>query len=155
MAEYSNTVKEGKMPRIKSSNGAEQSAMRVKADAAATSERERAAANSKLVRRRNWSGLTRSRRTNASPTKCSWLHDRLETTASDDSTDRPDDEDDCQRRPTERSRTTAVPCCFSSAGDFHLQLDRSTTMPFGSPGTRDCTVAPTTSATMPPTATRS
>jgi hypothetical protein len=133
MAEYSNTVKDGITPGGKSNNGAERSAMRGKADAAATSERERAAANSKLVRQQNWSGLTRSRRTNASPTKCSWFHDRLETTASDDSTDRPDDDDDCQRRPTERRRTTAVPCCFSSAGDFHLQLDRSTTMPFVRP----------------------
>jgi hypothetical protein len=62
-------------------------------------------------------------------------HDRLETTASDDSTDRPDDDDDCQRRSTAKRRTTAVPCCVSSAGEVHRQPDRSTTMPFGSPGT--------------------
>jgi hypothetical protein len=79
MAEYSNTVKDGITPGGKSNNGAERSAMRGKANAAATSERERAAANSKLVRQQNWSGLTRSRRTNASPTKCSWFHDRTRT----------------------------------------------------------------------------
>jgi hypothetical protein len=65
------------------------------------SERARAAATSNLVRQQNWSGFTRSRRTNASPTKCSLVpRPRSNTTASDGATDRPADDDDCQRRPT-------------------------------------------------------
>jgi hypothetical protein len=49
MAEYSNTVKNGINPRGKSNNGAKQSAMRCKTDAAATSERQRASSSNQQV----------------------------------------------------------------------------------------------------------
>ena len=77
MAEYSNTDQEEKRRRQV------QQWCRAECDARQSecggSKRARATATSNLVRPQNWSGLTRSRRTNASPTKCSQFHDRART----------------------------------------------------------------------------